>query len=426
MNRISLVSAALALLAVAAFGQDRGQWRTSADIQAGSRGSIVGTVADPEEGRNRLILTPDGDRYDTVTVEGDTVSTEYRGFGGVINGSPEIFIGATGFSNIRAGDRIEVRGIGSSQGTVRADRITLVGRPEPAPQTGVGQTRSPSSISTNSASGTTSSSAPERNAGVEGVVQQINVNEGRIVVVTDRREILTVRAASSTPVYYRDHTYRIDNLEVGDRIRVRPVAGSSASTEVRASSIEVTQSSQERGAARSVGTVTGRVTNVDRTGDAITLDTGRSTPLRVDMSAAVDPQNRRVRARDVQAGDNLELNGSYSGETFVASTVRFTDQPASPTITQSPSRPVAEPGDLGAVTIYGIVTQTLANSSQLVVRDTQANNRSIRLYVLEDFVVRTKAGGYTTAEKLKEGDSVVVKAYRDGDGNYIAQTMRLR
>jgi hypothetical protein len=426
MKRISLVFVTIALAAVTAFGQDRGGWRTSADIQQGARGSITGTVSDTQEGRNRLMLTPDDDRYDQVTVDSDSVSTEYRGFGGVINGAPEIFVGSTGFSNLRVGDRVEVRGSGWSQGVVRAERITLLGRPTPAPQTGVGQTRNPGSISSGSVSGTTPSTAPTRVSNVEGVVQQVNADEGRVVIVTDRREVLTVRTASSTPVTYRGQAYRVSNLEIGDRIRISPVAGSSSTTELRASSIEVTQSAQERGTSRSVGTINGRVTNVDRAGDMITLDTGRGPAIRVDLSTALDTQSRRVRARDVQAGDTLELTGSYNGETFVASTVRFSDQ-AAPTITQSPARTSVDVGgDLGAVTIYATVSQSLNDSPQLVIRDTQANNRTIRLYVLEDFVIRNKTGGYTTADKLKANDSIVVKAYRDADGNYIAQTIRMR
>jgi hypothetical protein len=425
MKRISLVSVWLALAAVAAFGQDRGVWRTSADIQQGARGSIVGTVADTEEGRNRLTLTPDEDRYDSVVVDTDAVSTEYRGFGGVINGAPEIFVGSTGFSNVRIGDRLEVRGTGWAPGVVRAERITLVGRATPAPQTGVGQTRPPGSISSPTASGTSTSSAPQRAAPVEGVVQQVNVDEGRIVIVTDRREILTVRATPSTPVNYRNEVYRLGNLEVGDRIRVTPVPSSSTANELRASSIDVTQSAQERGSSRQVGTVSGRVTLVDRAGDVITIDTGRGPAIRVNMTSAVDSQNRRVRARDVQAGDRLELTGSYSGETFNATSVRFSDEPNPPTVTQSPARPV-ETGDLGAVTVYATVVDTLANSPQLVIKDSQANNRTYRLYVLDDFLVRARSGGTTTADKLKQGDAIVVKAYRDGDGNYIAQTIRLR
>ena len=80
-------------------------------------------------------------------------------------------------------------------------------------------------------------------------------------------------------------------------------------------------------------------------------------------------------------------------------------------------------GDLGSVTIYGTVRETLSTSPQLVVRDTQG--RSVRINVLEDFVVRTRTG-YTTASKLKENDSLAIKAYRDFEGNYIAQTIRIR
>ena len=77
------------------------------------------------------------------------------------------------------------------------------------------------------------------------------------------------------------------------------------------------------------------------------------------------------------------------------------------------------------MTIYGTVRETLAASPQLVVHDNQG--RTIRINVLEGFVVRGRtAGVYTTAERLKENDSVVIKAFRDADGNYIAQTIRLR
>jgi hypothetical protein len=61
-----------------------------------------------------------------------------------------------------------------------------------------------------------------------------------------------------------------------------------------------------------------------------------------------------------------------------------------------------------------------------VLRDTQNNNRIVRVYALEDLPVRTRSGTYSTATQLRTNDSVVIKAYRDGDGNYIAQTIRIR
>lgn len=429
MNKLRAIFAFAALTAVAAFGQDRTVWRTSGDVQEGGRGTIVGTVADTQNGRGRMVLTPDSALSDQVTIDTDSVSTQYNGFGGTINGAPEIFVGSTGFNEVRVGDRVEVRGVAIGSSTIRAERVTLLGRAVPSPQTGVGQTRTPTSISTPTASGTTPSTAPDRIGRVEGVLQQVNPQEGRLVVVTDRREVLTVRTPQGTPVRYRGDTYRVSNLEVGDRIRVEPEGGAAVTgNEIRARSIDVIQSSQEANgtaASRGVGALTGRVTRVDRTNNVIQLDTGRGT-ISVDLRSAADPSGRPVRGRDVQAGDHVELSGSYSGATFVATTIRFTDDSGT-TIEQGPATAVPDSvPDLGVVTIYGTVTQTLADGPQLVLHDTQNNNRTVRVYALEELPIRTKAGTSSTAIQLKVGDSVVIKAYRDGDGNYIAQTIRVR
>src|SRR5213593_557130 len=89
------------LIAVSAFGQYGSPWRTAADVREGARGSVIGTVTDVDETRNRFHLAPDEDRYGQITVEADAVSTQYNGFGGVINGSAEIFVGSAGFANLR-------------------------------------------------------------------------------------------------------------------------------------------------------------------------------------------------------------------------------------------------------------------------------------------------------------------------------------
>jgi len=430
MRKIRAIFVFAALSTVAAWGQDRTNWRTSDDVQEGGRGSITGTVADTENGRNRMIVTPDGAISDQITVDTDAVTTQYNGFGGTINGAPEIFLGSNGFNNVRVGDRVEIRGTGTGGNVVRAERVTLLGRAVDAPQTGVGQTRPLTSVSTPTASGTTPSTAPDRTGRVEGILQQINAEEGRLVIVTDRREVLTIRTPQGTVVRYRGDTYRISNLEVGDRIRVEPEGGAAVNgTEVRARSIEVTKSAQEAGSSsRGVGAVSGRVIRVDRTNNIINVDTGRGT-IAVDLHSATDPAGQPVRARDVQASDHVELSGSYSGPTFVASTLRFTDDNGAAT-TPGPSTPAAPPsaayGDLGVVTIYGTVTQTLADGPQIVLRDAQNGGRATRVYVLEDLAVRTRTGTYSTAMQLRVGDSLVIKAYRDGDGNYIAQTIRVR
>ena len=427
--RLYSVFTTLLFCAVSTFAQNSYSWRTASDVAEGSRGSMVGTVADVDDARNRLMLDPDDDRSSRVTVVADSLTTQFNGFGGVINGQPEIFTGSAGFANLRVGDRVDVRGRGAANSTINADVITLIGRPVPASQTGVGQTRPSGSATTPGATST----ATARVGTIEGTVQQVDAADGRIVVVTDRREVLNVRTSNATPVRYRDQTYRVENLEVGDRVRVYPDPTPAPGGETRASSIEVTRSVQDSSTTPRVNSITGRVSRIDRTLDIVTIDNGRQS-VRVDVASATDPQQRRVRASDFMANDHVDITGHFSGtatDLFIADVVRFTDD-ATPSRTNPPANndiyatpPPAAPSnvDLGSVTIYGTVRETLATSPQLVVKDTQG--RTLRINVIDEFVVRTRTG-YSTASKLRENESIVIKAYRDADGNYIAQTIRIR
>ncbi len=414
----------ICLLAVSSFGQNSPQWRSAADVAEGARGSIAGTVVDIDEGASRLQITTDEDRFSRITVLTDSVTTQYNGFGGVINGQPEIFIGSKGFSNVRLGDRVEVRGIGRGNHALGADIITLLGRSVPASQTGVGETRSPSSIST--PTNAPPSSDVTVYGRVEGVVRQVNADEGRVTIETDRREMITVRATRNTPVYYRGQTYQISNLEAGDRVRIEPQSTSTTGGEVSARSMEVIRSVQEgSGAPRSVTQLSGRVTRVDSASTTITIDTGRGA-VRVDLTNAYDETGARVRPRDLQTGDRVTVIGSFGSSTdlFLATTVRFADTTGGGGA-PVPPQPAPAPSTLGVVSVWGTVAESLKNGPMLVVRESKTG-AEYRVNVTDDFVVKTKAGAYTTADRLKEGDAVAVKAYRDTDGNYIAQTIRIR
>lgn len=425
--RTAPLFALLVLLAASSQAQNRSVWQTANDVREGSRGSMVGTVADTNEARNEIQLTPD-DASSTVTVLGDTVSTVYTGFGGVINGKPEIFNGSRGFSNVRVGDRIEVRGSGRGTGSIVAEQVSLMGRSIPASQVGVGDTRSSGNISTPTTV-PTSSATTNRTSRIDGIVRQVNGADNRVMIETDRREMLTVRGSATTPVYYRNQPYRIRDLETGDRVRIDADTSGGTTNEIMARSIEVVQSVQERsGTGTSVGangnqvtTISGRVTRVDRAADVVRIDNGRGE-VAVDVTAAADSTGRRVRAADLQVGDQVDITGTYSSasDVFVGSTVRFVDQ----TMTAGSGTRVGTLAP-GYVTIYGTITQSLRNAPQLTIRDS-SSSASQRIYVLEDFVIRTRTNGYATADKLNENDSVVVKAYRDADGNLIAQTIRVR
>jgi hypothetical protein len=423
--------ALVSLLAVSSYGQDRSVWRTAGDVHEGSRGSIVGTVSDTNEASNEIDLTPD-DASSSIAVLGDTVSTVYTGFGGMINGKAEIFSGSRGFANVRVGDRIEVRGSGRGTGTIIAEQVSLLGRSVAASQVGVGDTRSPGNISTPTTI-PSNSSTTNRTSRIDGIVRQVNGADNRVVVETDRRQMLTVRGSSTTPVYYRNQPYRIRDLETGDRIRIDAdtTGGTTggSTNEIVARSIEVVQSVQERSGAgtttgsngNQVTTISGRVTSVDRSADTVRIDNGRGEVV-VDLAAAADPSGRRLRATDLQAGDQVDITGAYSSasDVFVGSTIRFVDQ--SLTAGSGTRSATLAPG---YVTIYGTITQSLRNAPQLTIRDS-SSGASQRIYVLEDFVIRTKTNTYSTADRLNENDSVVVKAYRDADGNLIGQTIRVR
>jgi hypothetical protein len=420
--RNSAILFAAMLATVPVWGQSRAVWRSPADIVEGVSGSIIGTAVDVNEASGAIQIQTDGDRYGQVSVVTDSVSTQYNGFGDVINGKPEIFLGTKGFANVREGDRLEIRGVGRGAGEVRADQITLLGRTVPASQTGVGDTRSPSvGISTP----TVGSSATVYGR-IEGVIRTVNATDNRIVVETDRREIFNVRTSNSTPVTYRGDSYQVSNLEVGDRVRIDSDGSTTTDREIRARSIEVTQSVQEGGGAR-VSSVSGRVTRIDRAADVAQVDTGRGV-VRVDMSRAYDSTGRRVRAADLQIGDRVDISGSYgsNSQVFSATTVRFNEDVFSP----SPNSPQPPPPEvtgieLVTVSVSGTVTETLQNAPTISIRE-RTSSRIIMLYVTDDFAVRTKSGSYTTADHLNVNDNVLVKAYRDADGNYIAQTIRMR
>lgn len=405
--RVSAVCALLALTAVSTFAQSR---------------PAAGTVVDINGSR----LQVEYDDEARITIETDAVSTVYYGFGTVIAGKPEIFTGSSGLSNVRIGDRIEVRGSERGEGVLKADRITLVGRNVAAGPTGVGTTREPSSASTPLDQRTTGSTVDTSGTSIEGTIRQINEDDGRIIIVTPQRRMITVRTYRNTPVVYRGATNRVSNLEIGDRIRVEAEPRSGQSDEITARRITVISSVQEGGTTTpggNVTTISGRVTRVEPGLDRVYVDDGRDE-IRVDMNQAEDARSEAIHARDLRVEERVEITGSFNrvGDAFNASTVRFTD----------PERDVPEDDPYGGtfdrpalITTGGSLVETLDDAATLGLRE-KDTNRVIRIWVSPDFVVRLKAGTYANAGTLREKDTVLVQAYRDARGNLIAQTIRVR
>lgn len=411
MARTLRVSAFFALLVISAL---------STFAQSGP---LVGTVIDVDEGRGRLQIEADNDSKSRITIETDSVSTTYHGFGTVIADKPEIFTGSSGLSNVRLGDRVSINGAPRAEGIIKADRVTLLGRAVAAGSVGVGTTRDPATSVSTPVDDRAAAQTTTGGGAVEGTIRQINLDDGRIVVQTTTRRMMTVRTYRNTPVVYRGETYRTSNLEIGDVIRVDTDPRTTSNDEVTARRIEVTRSVQEGGNAPPTGglvtTLSGRVTRVDANLDTITIDANR-TSVRIDMNQAEDSRGDAIRASDVRVGDRVQVSGSYNraGDLFLASTVRFS-------AADDNEPPVDDYVQYGLVTITGTVTETLEDASTVSIRD-RDSNRVLRLWIANDFVVRTRGNTYTTAETLRVNDTVVVEAFRDDNGNLIAQTVRLR
>jgi hypothetical protein len=258
---------------------------------------------------------------------------------------------------------------------------------------------------------------------LDGTVRQVNVNEGTIVVQTPQRRIVTVTAYRSTPVWYQGRQQGIADLQPGDRIRVEIDPLDATATETVARRIDVTQPVGDSATASNGATVTtieGAVLRVDPTLDYAWLNDGRGE-VRVDMSKAEDPRGEVIHARDVRTGEKLAISGSFNrtGDLFLASTVRFGVTPRSGSV---------EPGEdlrYGVVTITGTVVETLEDAPTIAVRD-RDSSRVDRIWVVDEFVVRTRGTAVTTAGLLRADDVVVVQAFRDSRGNLVAQTIRLR
>lgn len=408
--RVSALCAIVVLATLSTFAQDR---------------PLTGTVIDVDEGRGRLQIELDDASYSRVTIETDSVSTTYHGFGTMIAGNAEIFTGSSGLANVRLGDRIQVRGPLRSQNVYRADQVTLVGREVAAPQVGVGQTRDPASATARTDDRATGT-APTANR-IEGTIRQINLQEGRIVLQTADRRMVTVRTYRNTAVWFQGQQFAVTNLELGDAIRVEADPRNSQNDEIAARRIDVTASVRDNGGATGTGgtvtTLAGRVTRLEPGLDYAYVEGGRGE-VRVDMRQAEDANGETIRARDLRVGDNVEISGSYNrvGDMFQASTVRYGSTIG---VTDDRVTPIDDATRYAVVTITGTVTETLEDGATLGFKD-RTSNTVYRIWVTEDFTVRTKGTTYTTAESLKVNDTAVIKAYRDLDGNLIAQTIRLR
>lgn len=400
LTAIGAMLAVLVLAPSSLFAQNRSSWRTAADIRTGSQGTISGTV---------VSLTTEGFR---ITTDDDLTGTEVRvdttgstRYGGVLPGGESIVSGDAGLRELRIGDRVRVTGSATSASTVRATDVMLIGR----------------SVSAAPRAGTQPGNE------LDGIIRDIRIRDRSFVLEADDGTRTTIVGTDETPVRFEGQTYSLRNLEVGDRVRV-VVDTRLSSGGVRAREIQVLVDSTPdvAGGIRSQNYVTGRVERIDTRANRITVNADRVGQVRVELSKAVGAGGRQFRATDVQVGDRVRVWGAYTGtNVFRAERVEFGS--ADDAYQDDEFRDQGqEPFEgFSTVVFYGVIERNETAEDRLRIRDRE-NDRDVEIVVDEEFVVLREAGSFVRAAELRQGDNVVVKAFRDARGNYIAQTIRLR
>ncbi|HEY0590478.1 MAG TPA: DUF5666 domain-containing protein [Thermoanaerobaculia bacterium] len=352
-----------------------------------------------------FMLASDEDSASTAARIETTSATRYAGLG---VDATRTETGASGFTQLRVGDRVTVSGVGGAAATIRASSITLIGRAIEERAGGA---------------------VLDTNRFLEGKVADIRPADQSFVLESDSGVRTTVVGTRDTPVTYRGETARIANLERGDRVRVE-IDARLSSGEIRARRIEVLEDStpdDEISSIRSENYVTGRVTRVEANANRFTLAADRAGQIRVDASRAETSSGRTFRVGDLQVGDRLRIWGSYTGpQVFRAERIEF----GSPddVYKDDEFRDRGEEAFEGYSTVifYGTVQKNPPNEDKLTIED-RDSRREIEIVADEEFVVLRETGStFLRAAQLRSGDRVVVKAFRDRAGNYVAQTIRLQ
>jgi hypothetical protein len=401
--KISILSFILFLIPIALVGQT---WRNAGEIRSGVRGTAIGTITDLDAGRSRLSFQLDnGGRDSLLFVEGDSFTTKYLGF----EGGGAIFTGTSGFAKLRVGDRLEVRGVGTSTRGIDAEEIILLGR------------------SINASPGT----SPSSNV-IEGTVRTTRASDFSFVLETSRRELIDVAGRSNTPVYYQGQRYAISNLEPGDRVRVE-IESRNGNDEITARSIEVIQNVRGGGTGGGLSSVDGTITRVDTRLSTVRIRPARGSEITIDAREAYDESGRRIRLADLRTGDRITVTGRYGANntTFIADTIRWErgsgttrddDRDDDRDVDGDDDAMEEFSDDYDVVTLDGTVDVAWASGW---FRVTDSAGERYNVYADRDFFLRTTTGT-AVATRIRRGDRVSVRALRDREGRYIAQSIRVR
>ncbi|MFN2442771.1 MAG: DUF5666 domain-containing protein [Thermoanaerobaculia bacterium] len=397
-NRVYLSLLGAILLSVGLFAQTT--WQSPRDIDVNERGELTGEVV--SIGGDSFEMRSDAGTG-TVGRVFSSSSTRFRGVG---DEPAATHRGNAGLIQLRVGDRVRVTGVGAVAQSVRADFVQLLGRTV-APQA---STKPSSTILT-----------------VEGVIEDILLSDQSFVLRGDTGEKWTIVGTRETPVIFEGATYQLGNMERGDRVRV-DVDRRLASGELRAARIEVLKDStpDETPSILSNNYLTGRVGRIESRRARFVFRSDRAGEVMIEAGRAVDANGDEFRVQSIQAGDRLRIWGEYTAaQQFRADRIEVgtaADATASDELRDRGQEPYL---GYSTVVFYGTVEKNPPNEDKLTIRD-RDERRSLEITVDEEFIVLRPDETFVRASQLRQGDSVVIKAFRDPRGEYVAQTIRLQ
>lgn len=294
----------------------------------------------------------------------------------------------------------------------------------------------------------------------EGVVRSVDPDEHRVVILTGGGEIVAAVGSDATPVLYSGSTYRIRNLEVGDRIRM---TAEGDGDNRRVASIEVlesvprteqaperppvaparapeTTSAPSRVDVTTLTSVVGKVdqTRPDRNLIRIIADGGLSW-VRIDAANAQTPEGAPFKVSDLKFGETIEAIGKVGSNGEIVATVirrgsEVYDGIPAPAILVD-EEPELEDDDepasvyvpreikwLDVVEFRGQVVAALDGTQTMTIRNEVTGADDV--VWCDQSLLAIHDGDPTEASEIESGMTVEVRALRVSEG-LVAQVIRI-
>jgi hypothetical protein len=290
----------------------------------------------------------------------------------------------------------------------------------------------------------------------EGVVRSVDPEEFRVVVADDSGQVFVAIGSGTTPVRFEGSTYRIANLEVGDRVTLT-FSGEGGTRRLEAidvlesvssfphaappASLPRAEPSPRAGRRTTLTAVVGKVDQLHPNRNTIRVITdGGLSWVRIDTTNAQTPDGAAFNVSELRFGETIEATGSIADDgRLIATVIRRASQfpaDAPPPFVVNEPDDMEEPEDaddfaslyaprdigwLDVVRFGGEVVSAPGSNQKLVVRNDVTGNHE-EVWCDAGFVALVDDEPVAAAD-LAPGTRVTIQALRVSEG-LVAQSVR--